>query len=160
MTAGRTLFNTLFNCRTGQFIFIFGTGDQFLCMTGEQRTVVWDVALCGTNSIVPLPSHSPITHQCPKGVVSSIKAHNFHLVYISTPPALLLCKLGTARYCTSPSTEGNLPVVYSDGSCLNNGCFGAKAGIGVFWSDGSAQYVTTTELGGVVYILACLIWCG
>lgn len=31
------------------------------------------------------------------------------------------------------------PVVYSDGCCLNNGYATARAGIGVYWGEGSAQ---------------------
>lgn len=31
------------------------------------------------------------------------------------------------------------PVVYSDGSCTNNGLAVARAGVGVYWGSGSVQ---------------------
>lgn len=37
--------------------------------------------------------------------------------------------------------EGNTDrvVVYTDGCCIKNGRYGAKAGIGVYWGDGDSR---------------------
>ena len=40
----------------------------------------------------------------------------------------------------SGSSDDQLQVVYSDGSCTKNGRIGAQAGIGVYWRPGDERY--------------------
>ncbi|XP_051167824.1 ribonuclease H1-like [Leptopilina boulardi] len=49
-------------------------------------------------------------------------------------------------YCELEEDNGYI-VVYTDGCCFNNGRFGAKAGIGVFFADGSDLNVSEPLTG-------------
>ena len=63
---------------------------------------------------------------------SCFGAHIWHLL------SCLHVVVGNSVARSSPSPS-SIPVVYCDGCCLNNGAKEAKAGVGVFWEEGSPQ---------------------